>query len=611
MPLLGGKYKERYQNILNKSYLAKWVVIGILIGTVAGVGSTFFYYLIQFVTDNFLGRITGYYPPNPAGEIVSPLSLSPHYYLIPISTMLGGLVVGIIIYFLAPEAEGHGTDAAIDSFHNKNGYIRKRVPIVKMIASAITIGSGGSAGREGPTAQISAGFGSFLGSVFGLSSRDRRIAVAAGIGAGIGSIFKSPFGGAILSAEILYSGGDMEVEAMIPAFIASPVGYVIFASMTNFSPIFGTGVRYTFSSPINLLIYALLGLIAGGVGRVYTYSFYKTKELFSRLKLKKFLIPMIGGGLSGVISIFFPEVTGMGYGYIQFLIDGKIDLVGTEYILLPTLAILVSVVFLKIMATSFTVGSGGSGGVFAPSLVIGGFTGASLWVVLHALAPNMIVESAPLVIVGMMALFAGVGRTPIAVILMVSEMTGTLNLMIPAMVAVVISYYIVGPNHSIYRSQVRTRADSPAHRGEYSVPVLARVTVEEVMTRDPVCIPPSTSVAEAARIIGNKDIKGLPVCVDGKLVGIVVKSDLMSVSTSDKESYSVSKVMTRNVITSTSSDSLLSILKKMTIHGIGRIPVISDDGGRVVGIVSRGDLYKAYEKFERDSQEERRTKELS
>jgi len=593
-----------FKNFINSSYLGKWGIVGILIGIVAGLGATIFYYLLQFTTNYFLGGITGFYPPNPIGEIQAPLSVSPHYFLIPLSAALGGLGAGLLIYFFAPEAEGHGTDAAIDAFHNKNGLIRKRVPIVKMIASALTIGSGGSAGREGPTAQISAGFGSFISSVLGLSVKDRRIALAAGIGAGIGSIFKSPFGGAILSAEILYSAGDMEVESLIPAFIASPVGYVIFASFTNFNPIFGSGVSYSFVHPFNLIFYAILGVVAGLVGKFYTYIFYRVKDAFSRIRIKRYLLPMIGGAIAGTIAIFFPEVTGMGYGYLQFLIDGKVGLIRANYIVLPLIFIFILVIFAKIIATSFTISSGGSGGVFAPSLVIGGFLGAALWNVVYSINPAIMPSPAPFVIVGMMALFAGVGRTPIAVILMVSEMTGTLALMIPSMVAVVISYYIVGPNYSIYRSQVKSRADSPAHRGEYNIPVLAQVKADQVMTKEPVSVDPSISVADAERIMESRHLKRLPVCINGKVVGMVVHSDLKNVKPTDANSISINNVMTRNVIYSYPEDSLLQVFRKMTVNGIGGIPIVTKEG-MLIGIVTMSDIYKAYQRYDSQLPNER------
>ncbi len=583
---------------INSSYLAKWGIVGILIGTVSGLGATAFYYLLNFATNNILGRITGFYAPSPAGEIPAPATINPHYFLIPLSIMLGGLVVGLITYKFAPEAEGHGTDAAIDAFHNKNGYVRKRVPFIKMITSAITIGSGGSAGREGPTAQISAGFGSFIGSFLGLSIKDRRTAVAVGIGAGIGAIFKSPFGGAILSAEILYSGGDMEFETIVPGFIASPIGYVIFASFTNFSPIFGSGITYNFLHPFNLILYAILGVAAGLTGKLYSFSFYRVRTLFDKLRVKKYFRPMIGGGIAGIIAIFFPQVTGLGYGYVQYLLDGKLSLIRSEYVVLPLLATLIILVFAKIIATSFTVGSGGSGGVFAPSLVIGAFLGAFMWVIIDMVNKTIIPTPAPFVIVGMMATFAGAGRVPIAVILMVSEMTGTLTLMIPSMVAVIIAYYIVGPKYSIYKNQVRDRAESPAHRGEYNVHNLEKVSVKEIMNPYPIVVQASLSVAEVAEIMNTSKIKGIPVLDGWRLVGVVVKSDIDSVKPEERGTVLVKNVMTKNVVIGRPDDSLLDVLRMMSVNRVGRIPIVSKETSKVIGIVTRNDIYKAIQKYE-------------
>ena len=206
------------------AYFQRWLVIGALIGVVAGLGAILFATAIALCTHLFLGIVVGFTPPSPAGE--GPTAITPisRLWLLPVVTTLGGLLTGLIVFTLAPEAEGHGTDAAIEAFHEKGGRIRGRIPLVKMVASAITIGSGGSAGREGPTAQISAGFGSWLADLLHLDEHDRRIAMAAGIGSGIGAIFKAPFGGALLSAEVLYKR-DFEADALFPSFVASAVGF--------------------------------------------------------------------------------------------------------------------------------------------------------------------------------------------------------------------------------------------------------------------------------------------------------------------------------------------------------------------------------------------------
>ncbi|HKW04238.1 MAG TPA: chloride channel protein [Nitrososphaerales archaeon] len=601
------KHSASIALLLNRSYLTKWVVIGLLIGLVAGFGAVIFYYMIQAVSNYLLGGLTGFYPPNPAGEPAAPAIINPRYLYIPISTAVGGLIAGLIIYKFAPEAEGHGTDAAIDAFHNKGGYIRRRVPIVKTIASSFTIGSGGSAGREGPTAQIAAGFGSFIGEVFKLSAKDRRIALAAGIGAGIGSIFKSPFGGAILSAEILYKGPDIEAEALIPAFIASPIGYVIFASFTGFTPVFGYTVHYAFSQPLNLFIYAFLGVLCAGVGRLYTLTFYSMKRVFQRLRITNYVKPMIGGALAGVIGIFFPEVVGLGYGFLQFPIDGNLSLVTTNFFTIPLALTITLIVLFKILATSITVGSGGSGGVFAPALVIGGFLGSLVWVIANTAFPGLIPIPAPLVVIGMMALFAGVGRVPIAVILMVSEMTGTLQLLVPSMVAVVISYYLTGPNYSIYKSQVLSRADSPAHRGEYNVPIMSKLKVADAANMDVKTLKPEDVAEKAFQLMNDGKFRGVPIVSDErKVLGIVTMNDIFRVPGEKTRTTSLKEIMTRNVITADPDENLFEALSKMTTHEIGRLPVVEPKRGELVGILTRTDLFKLYNKKVQESLEAER-----
>jgi CIC family chloride channel protein len=522
---------------------------------------------------------------------------APNFLLVPISTILGGLIAGAIVYSFAPEAEGHGTDEAIAAFHQRDGVIRRRIPLVKAIASAFTIGSGGSGGREGPTAQIAAGFGSFIADVFRLSVKDRRIAVAVGIGSGIGSIFKSPFGGAILSAEILYSGGDFEGETLLPAFVASPTGYVIFASVFGFTPIFGIAPTSIFTHPLQLIAYAVLGIVCGLIGRIFTTSFYSVKRLFGHLPAPRYLRPMLGAAVAGLIGIFFPQILGMGYGFLQYLVDGNLSSVSTNFFVLPLLLTLVLVVVLKIVAPSFTVGSGGSAGVFAPSLVIGGFTGAALWVVINTLLPGWIPLSAPLVIVGMMALFAGVGRAPIAVILMVSEMTGTLALLAPSMVAVILAYYVTGPKYTIYRSQVLRRSESGAHRGEYNVPLLTRIRVRDAMNPAVLSIAPQETVQRAYQTMLDKGFKGLPVVDSGKVVGIVALSDVLKVAREKMASTTIAEIMTKDPIVAYPEEPLLEVLNKLTNHDIGQLPVVTKNSGELVGIVTMTDAMRAYDKI--------------
>ena len=250
------------QGRIDVNYLLKWLLLGAIIGVGAGLAAIAFHRAIEFVTTWTLGNLAGFKPPQPLGEGQDIISTIARRWAIPLITALGGLLAGIVVYKLAPEAEGHGTDTAIDAYHNKNGNIRWRIPYVKFVASTITIGTGGSAGPEGPASQMGAGFGSFIAQIMHVSIEDRRIAVAAGMGAGIAAIFKAPLGGGILAAEILYLQG-MESEVLIPAFISSMIAYVIYASVQGFTPIFGTGLNISFNDPVSLVYYAVLGITCG------------------------------------------------------------------------------------------------------------------------------------------------------------------------------------------------------------------------------------------------------------------------------------------------------------------------------------------------------------
>jgi CIC family chloride channel protein len=560
-------------------YLRKWLILGVLIGVVAGLGAILFISAIDLSTRLFLGGIADLTPPLPRGEGDTIVSSAGRRWLLPVVTTLGGLLSGFIVFSLAPEAEGHGTDAAIEAFHERAGKIRARIPPIKLLASGITIGSGGSAGREGPTAQIAAGFGSWLGDLFQLSAHDRRIAVAAGVGAGIGSIFKAPLGGAILSAEILYVR-DFELEALVPGFIASVVGYSIFAAWSGWTPVFGEGVGLRFTQPESLIWYALLGIAAGAAGIAYARSFYFVRDVFHRFRIPPHLKPAIGGLGVGLIGLAYPQVLSMGYGWLQLGINGNTAQLAVA-IMLPLAA-------LKIIATSLSVGSGGSGGVFAPGLFIGGMVGGSMWGALHGHVPWMPADASPFVVVGMMALFGGVAKAPIAVILMVAEMTNEFSMIVPAMIATALAYLVTGEAR-IYENQVNTRADSPAHRGEFAIPLVQAITVAEAMRTAVVTVSPAESIVEAEQRMSEHERRGLPVVLDARLVGMFTTTDALRARQEGK--LTVGEAMSRGLIVAYPSDTLHTALQRMTRAGVSRLPVVArEHPERLVGIVSTRDL---------------------
>lgn len=431
----------------------KWIWISILIGGISGIGAIAFFTAIHLFTRFFLGEGVGIIPPDAAGEgtnIVSPSSVE-RLWLLPIVTMFGGLLSGIIVYIFAKETQGHGTDAAIDAFHQGDD-IRTRVPFIKLVASAITIGTGGSAGREGPIAQICAGIGSVIANVLKLEQQEKRYAVVIGMGAGIGAIFHAPIGGAIVATEFLYKE-DMERKPLIPALIAALVSYGVFSSWIGFQPLFKVSVTYLFSIQENIL-FIILGIICGLGGLCYIAIFYGCAKLFKRLSIADWVKPGIGGLLVGLIAIYFPQILGLGDGWLQVGMNNGFSSFPLWVIcLLP---------FLKMLATGLSVGSGGSGGIFGPGIVIGGFLGVAVWSIYHQIFPESTLAVGSFIIVGMIALFAGVAHAPIGMVLLGVEMTNSLSMLIPAMLASCLSIWIVG-RETIYRKQRDTKKESPAH----------------------------------------------------------------------------------------------------------------------------------------------------
>ncbi len=564
---------------LTAERVRKWLIVGILIGIIAGLGAFALYFSINLVTHYVLTGISGLNTP-PVGSTGKYVFPSYSRYLIPVSTTLGGLLSGFIVYRFAPEAEGHGTDAAIDAFHNKDGRIRRRIPIVKTIASAITIGSGGSAGREGPTAQVAAGFGSFIADVLHLDDHDRRIAMASGIGAGIGSIFLAPLGGAILSTEILYRR-DFEVEALIPSIIASVTGYLIVGYYFHYQSLFVIPTSTVFADPVNLALYLLIGILAGLLGIFYIKVFNFFTALFKKMKsVSVYLRPAIGGLAVGLIAMFLPEVLGLGYGWTQQIFNSELEL---------PLLILVILIFAKIIATSLTIGSGGSGGVFAPGMVIGSFLGITVFTVFHPFFPEVTVAEAA--IVSMISFFGGVSKAPISIIIMGTEMTGGFSLFLPIMLATVVSYFITGEKYSIYSKQVTDRSQSPAHADEFRQPLLDLVSAFDGMKRDYNWVEPGMTLREAVTVLRQTKTKAVVVQEDGILMGILSMESIDQ--DKDLSKMAVSEVMDTSPAVLKPDETLHKALDILSRSSTG-ILVVADDQRRVLGTVGFAQLAESY-----------------
>ncbi|MCA9128141.1 MAG: chloride channel protein [Planctomycetales bacterium] len=584
----------------------KWLLLSAAIGIVAGLGAILFQFLVQL--GQFIGLSHGAgFPLHDAVADYSPLpevakAFSPWRLLAILTT--GGFIAGWLAWRFAPEASGHGTDAAIDAFHNKRGEIRFRTPIVKTIASAITLGSGGSAGREGPIAQIGAGFGSGLATLLKLSARDRRILLAAGMGAGVGAIFRAPLAGALFAGEILYRDAELEADVIMPAAVSSTIAYSVFCFSLppkyRFMPLFGDNIQFDFSTPVELIPYAALALVLVVAGILYIRTFYWTHRAFNNLSLPPYVKSALGALAAGAVGLglFYagrsnPEllaVLGGGYGMLQSAFS-DIGSVATGTLMVVGLV--------KIITTSLTISSGGSGGVFGPSMVIGGCMGGAVGKMFHSIWPQVVTQPGAFAVVGMAGFFAGCARAPFSTILMVTEMTGNYRLLLPAMWVSTLCFLLMR-RWTLYEKQVPTRLQSPAHRGDFIIDVLEGMRVEDVYQRNRKLrmVHEGTSLNDIVHLLAETSQRYFPVVDESdKLVGIFSAEDVRSYLYDDTiwEIANARDVMNTRVITVTPQDDLNAALTRFTAMNIDELPVVApDDKQRILGILRRKETIAAY-----------------
>jgi CIC family chloride channel protein len=438
------------------------VVLSVLVGVIGAGVALAFEALVELAQDLLLEGVGGWH------EGAAPLSLSERLQIprsrwwLPVTTTLGGLLSGFLVYRFAPEAEGHGTDAAIEAYHLEAGELRARVPLVKAVASALVIGSGGVAGREGPAAQISSGLGGLVARWTGLRGLERRSLLLASMAAGLAAMFRAPLGMALFSVEILYSGMAFEAEVLIYTVIAAVASYAAFGFVAGWQPLFDFPTDLVFEDPMALPGFALLGLVAGVAGALLPPTLYRTRALFRRLPGPPHLKPALGGLILGLVAVVVPESLGAGYEWVEAAVENRLPL---------TVAVLI--LLCKAPGMALTIGSGGSGGAFGPTVVMGGLLGAVLGRVLAERGLSGGMPTAAFVVVGMAAVFAGCGRTPLSTLVMVVEMTRGYGLIVPAMLATMLAFLVQRsltesrPHPKLYESQVESPEHSPLHHGVF------------------------------------------------------------------------------------------------------------------------------------------------
>jgi CIC family chloride channel protein len=551
----------------------------LIVGVGAGLGAVIFRRLIEGVQtlayDGLGGLLEEIYP----------------YYLLVIPA-LGGAIFGPLIYRFAREAQGHGVPEVMEAVALRGGRIRPRVAIVKALASAICIGTGGSVGREGPIAQIGSALGSTVGQLFRLSDERVRNLVACGAAGGIAATFNAPIAGSVFALEVIL--GQFRATyfgaVVISAVLADVIAHAFEGDMRAFAV-----PAYVLVSPWELFFYALLGLLAAGVAVGFTRLLYLSEDLWDKLRFPEYFKPVLGGVLLGVVGIVtpkldgFPRVFGVGYDTITQALSGELALQVTLVLL-----------FAKVVATIVTLGSGGSGGVFAPSLFMGAMLGEAFGQIVHAIFPTITAPVGAYALVGMAAVFSGAARAPIAAILILFEMTGDYHIILPLMLTTVIATLasrLMSPE-SIYTLKL-TRRGVHLQQGQ-DIDVMQSVSVRDAMSTEVDTVPLTMSLDELANEFARSHHHGFPVVDDASdLAGVVSIQDLERAKASGSvEGKTVADIATREgLLVAYPYEPMWKALRRLGLRDVGRLPVVEEEGSRrLVGAVRRSDIIRAYDR---------------
>jgi CIC family chloride channel protein len=573
--------------------LGRMLATCILVGVVVGFAACVFHIGIESLRALLLDGVVHYHSPRPHGEATFKLYTDGNvrYWALILVPTLGGLISGLLVHFFAHEAAGGGGDAMIDAFHNREGAVRPRVPIVKALASIFILGSGGSAGREGPIMLIGGGFGSWVARLLGTSVRTRRLLLLAGTAAGMAAIFRTPLGAAIFAIEVLYRD-DFEADGIVPAIIASVTAYSVFITVFGQgSHLFGTAVAYPFR-PLSLPLYLVMAVALSYAGRLFVIILHGTKaRLWDRWQIKPWLKPAAGGLLVGAIACGLPQVAGIGYGWLQdaILWSGAFPLGWT------TVALLAGIALAKMVATSCTISSGGSGGDFGPSLVIGGLLGAAFGQAYHLLFPSVAGEPGAFALVGMATFFGGIAHVPLASLIMVCELTGSYDLLVPLMLSAGVAFALLR-HTALYPHQAKSPLESPAHSGELAVDILGAMRVADAYERTEVKpVAMNLPLPTLLNQLAATRHATFPVCdSDGHLVGMVSLATLRTLIGEDSIAPILVGDAMNKLSTVTPDDTLSETLDRLLQSGFVELPVIERDGEKLLGLIGHSDIVAAY-----------------
>lgn len=554
-------------NSTNIHYLKEWVelnIIAIILGIFGAIGAIIFAKMIDY-SKYFFETIfqRGFFE-----------SLS--IILIP---AIGGLIVGPVIYKYCQESKGHGIPEVMYAINAKGSIIRKRVALFKTIVSSITIGSGGSAGREGPIAQIGAAIGSAFGQFFHFDERKTRILVVSGLSSGLSAAFNTPLGGAIFGFELILA--DFSPLSAIPIALASVIS-VSFSRAVLGQEAMIHAIPFVFN-PAEVPFYMLLGVITGLASYVFIRIFYIIEDGFEGLKIPFYIKPAIGGLFTGLIGFSFVQygVLGGGFEGINAALSGRI---GLSLLLLLFIA--------KMLATSFTLGSGASGGLFSPSLYLGSMIGGAMGLIFTRIAPNTINYPEAYALIGMGAFFASVAKVPLTCIIMIPEMTSDYSIMPAIILSVIVSYGV-----SIIflgRSSIDTiKLDKKLSIVKSFSKELNEVKAMDIMSKEIISMKPEMPLKKFWDYVKEYKKLGFPVIKDGELIGVISNSKVKNIDHKKIPFLKIMDVMSPPYYVY-SYDNVPKILSLMGEKNCGRVLVLEPNSKEIIGIITKSDILKAY-----------------
>lgn len=592
---------------LDLRILGRTLLHAALVGALAGVVGVLFLSGLELCQTLLLEAGAGYVPLRAAGERPFIEVSHPRFrpYLLILLPALGALLSGLLTAWFAPEAQGGGGDAAIDAFHRHGGQLRPRLLWVKPLASLLTLGTGGAGGREGPTMQIGGAIGSLVARTLRLSVRERRLLLVVGIAAGIAAVFRTPLGAALLAVEILYRD-DFEADALVPAVLASVVSYSVATAVLGESTLLRTAPRYPFV-PAHLPLYGLLALLVALLASAFVATLRAVQGAAARARLPLWARPAAGGLLLGLfctpIIVFTSQRIGIpgqglgllggGYGVVQLAITG--------FPWMPDgwaeVRLLLLLCAAKLVASSLTIGSGGSAGDFAPSLVLGGLLGGAFGRAALLLLGDPRIDPGAFALVGMGAFYGGIAHVPLSALILVCELAGSYDLLVPLMLAEGVAFVALR-GKALYRAQVPTRRDSPAHRDRFVLDVLGSVLVRDVMVSDRpfASFTPHTRAEDMIRRLGESSWQDtFPVLgAGGALLGIVTAEGLRVLALErDTLRWTLAADVMQAPVTVRPDDDLRKAIQAMLALETRELPVVDKDG-KIVGFLDEAEVARAY-----------------